>query len=139
MSEQTFLRLYTELNAGRYDSDEAARAIASLGGPAHVVRGLALVRRHRWASARADFHTALDAAPVPALTELVAGVGLWAARAHDEALAALTRAARHGKPGLAKQARVYAHQFAARLGWTVEAHRVASELGIPFAAEPPIG
>jgi hypothetical protein len=136
VSEETYLRLYSELNASRFDSDVAERAIAELGGPARVIRGLARMRRHRWQGARTDLLAALDSPPVAPLTQLVAGVGLWVARAHDQALTALARAAGYGKPGIAKQARIYAQQFARLLGWTEEARRFEHALGIPVP--PPI-
>lgn len=118
MAEDTYLRLFHELIASRFESEAANAAIEQLGPPARVLRSLARARRHAWASARADLVAAVDGPHErAALVEFVAGVALYVARDYDRALSTLLRAAERGKPGIAKQARSYALRFAQNLGW----------------------
>jgi tetratricopeptide (TPR) repeat protein len=136
VSEDVYLRLYRELNASRFDSPEANAAIEQLGAPARTIRGLARARRHAWGSARVDLRAAVEARDVAPIVELVAAVGLFIARDYDFALTALGRAAARGKPGIAKQARLYALRFASALGWTQEARELERALGSTPTPEP---
>ncbi len=131
VAEETYLRLYRELNASRFDSDEANAAIEQLGSPARLIRGLARARRHAWSSAAIDLRAAVDAPELAPIVEFVAGVALYVVRDYDRALSTLSRAAGRGKPGIAKQARMVALRFANALGWTEEARELERLLGKP--------
>ena len=120
MSELLYRRLLAAFNEDRFFSTENDELIGQLGAPAAVLRGCALVRRRAWASAAADFSAALARPGVAAIVELVAGFGLFACRRYHEGLEALARAAAHGKPGVAAQARRLGHELASRLAWHEE-------------------
>jgi tetratricopeptide (TPR) repeat protein len=135
VDEHVYLRLYRELNASRFDSPDADAAVEQLGAPARVIRGLAKARRHLWAGARADLRAAIEARELAPIVEFVAGVALFVARDYDRSLITLARAAARGKPGIAKQARLYGRSFAERLGWAEEAREFAAA-GSPLDPSP---
>lgn len=135
VAKQLYLSLFRELNASRFDSEATSSALAQLGAPARLLRGYALARRRAYASAARDLLAAVAEPGVPALIELVAGVGLFVCRRYSEALAALGRAASKGKPGVAKQARKLAVDFSEQLCWFDDGREPLAALGVDTRAQ----
>ncbi len=129
-----YLRLYEELNARRFHSDAANAAVEQIGAPARVIRAMTFARRHAWASTRTELRAAIEDREIAPIVEFVAGVGFYVARDYDLGVATLARAAARGRPGVAKQARMYAWRFATMLGYTQEAREFERALGRPEAA-----
>lgn len=132
----SFDSLFAELNADRFESPALDDALARLGAPARLIRGFALARRRRYASARADARAALAARPGPH-EQLVAGVLSFVGRDYGPAIATLQRLAGRGEaPAVALQANELAARFAGELGWLEEQRSLRlAQLSLRLPAE----
>ena len=134
VAKELYLRLFRELNAARFESAETGEAIARLGAPALLLRGIAWARRRRWSRARRDFQAALRQPPLAQrgeardLIEYVGGIGLFVTRDYDAALHLLNTVSERGASALSREAGKLAVTLASGLGWAQEARTLRLRL-----------